>query len=69
MANTTVFLSGGETLYVELPGHPKKSIGGAVTKTVQLDDIVSLSAGPRVSLDLDSQGKLIGIEILVSVND
>jgi hypothetical protein len=37
-----------------------------VSKTVTLNDILDYK-GPRVHLDLDKNGTLIGIEILVSI--
>jgi len=51
------------TAYVALPGH--RSRAGMVSKTILLDDILDYT-GPRVHLDLDKNGTLIGIEILVS---
>lgn len=53
--------------YVYLPGH--ESLPGKVSKTLSLDDLVAGYKGPRVHLDFSKAGELIGIEILVSVNE
>ena len=53
--------------YVYLPGH--QSLPGVVSKTLSLDDLVEAYKGPRVHLDFSNAGELIGIEILVSVNE
>lgn len=49
------------TAYVALPGH--RSEPGIVAKTVLLDELLKYT-GPQVHLDLDKEGRLIGIEIL-----
>jgi uncharacterized protein YuzE len=48
--------------YIALPGH--RSRAGIVSKTIVLDAILDYT-GPLVHLDLDKNGTLIGIEILV----
>jgi hypothetical protein len=54
------------TAYVALPGYPEKPVLGVVSKTICLDDLVDGLKGPRVNLDFNAEGILIGIEILVS---
>jgi hypothetical protein len=51
-----------ETAYVALPGY--RSEFGIVKKTITLDELLEDYRGPRVSLDFDKDGILIGIEIL-----
>ena len=53
-----------DTLYVFLPGYPAEPKCGIVTKTICLDDILSNFSGPRVNLDFDKTGQLVGIEVL-----
>lgn len=55
------------TAYVFLPGH--ESLPGEAAKTLSLDNIVEGYKGPRVHLDFNKAGELIGIEVLVSVNE
>jgi uncharacterized protein YuzE len=50
------------TAYVALPGYRPEF--GVVSKTISLDDLFDGYAGPRVHLDFDKDGRLIGIEIL-----
>lgn len=52
-----------ETFYIALPDHPEQLTPGVVKKSVSLDDIYDYD-GPRVQLDFDDKGRLIGIEIL-----
>ncbi len=52
-----------EVAYLSLPGHPGKGTNGAVARQVRIADIV-LCTGPDIYLDLDSLGRVIGIEIL-----
>ncbi len=54
----------GNTAYITLPRHPDKS----VAKTVVLDNLMEY-VGPRVHLDLDADGRLIGIEVLCFGSD
>jgi len=63
-----VKLSGEDdgTAYIALPGHRVEF--GIVAKTVRLDGILDYR-GPWVNLDLDRDGRLIGIEILVYDSD
>lgn len=49
------------TAYVALRGH--RSEPGIVSKTIILNDVLDFK-GPHVHLDLDKEGRLIGIEIL-----
>ena len=55
------------TAYAYLPGH--RSLAGEVSKTLSLDALVEGYKGPRVHFDFNDAGELIGIEILVSVNE
>jgi len=52
-----------DTAYIALPGYPDPVTSGVVKKSVSLDDIYDYE-GPRVQLDFDERGKLIGIEIV-----
>lgn len=52
----------GGTAYIALPGHRPEP--GIVDRSVSLDEIVDKYAGPRVQLDFNKLGLLIGIEIL-----
>lgn len=49
--------------YVALPGHPGPGVPGAVKRTVRLRTLLDY-VGPDVNLDLDSEGKLIGVEFV-----
>lgn len=51
-----------DTAYIALPGH--RAEPGEVVKTLRLESIIEDYRGPRVHLDFDRQGQLIGIEIL-----
>lgn len=51
-----------ETAYVALPGH--ESTFGIVAKTICLDDVIESFKGPRINLDFNHDGLLIGIEVL-----
>jgi len=55
--------------YIALPGNPVQVTAGIVARTVCLDDIIDGFLGPRVHLDFDKSGRLIGIEILVFEKD
>lgn len=52
-----------DTAYIALPGYPEQLTSGVVKKSVSLDDIYDYE-GPRVQLDFDKEGKLIGIEVV-----
>ena len=52
-----------DTVYLALPGHPDPVAFGVVKKSISLDDIYEYE-GPRVQLDFDENGKLIGIEVV-----
>ena len=52
-----------ETVYVALPEYPKETVPGLVKKSVSLDDIYNYD-GPRIQLDFDENGRLIGIEVI-----
>ncbi|HEX8916539.1 MAG TPA: hypothetical protein VF796_29580 [Humisphaera sp.] len=55
------------TAYVYVPGY--QHAPGVSAKTVSLDDIIDGYKGPRVHLDFSKSGELIGIEVMVSVNE
>jgi hypothetical protein len=52
-----------EVAYIALPGHPGRGRAGSAKMQVRLSDILSYH-GPDVVFDLDSTGRLIGIEVL-----
>ena len=52
------------TAYIALPGYPEQPKGGVVSRTICLDDLIDSFKGPRIHLDFDQEGVLIGIEIL-----
>ena len=52
-----------ETIYVALPDYPAEIVPGLVKKSVSLDDIYDYD-GPRIQLDFDEEGRLIGVEIV-----
>ena len=52
-----------DSVYIALPGYPETVVPGVVTRSVSLDEICDYD-GPRVQLDFDDKGKLIGVEIV-----
>jgi hypothetical protein len=58
---------GARTAYVYLPGY--QHAPGVSAKTISLDDAIQGYNRPRIHLDFGQAGELIGIEILVSVNE
>ncbi len=52
-----------DVAYVTLPGHPGEGTKSAIAKQVRLSTLLSYT-GADIYLDLDVDGKLIGIEIL-----
>lgn len=54
-----------DTAYIALPGYPHQLQYGVVSKTICLDDVLDSFKGPRINLDFNKDGVLIGIEILV----
>jgi hypothetical protein len=56
------------TAYVALPGYPETIESGFVERTIVLHEIIEYS-GPRVHLDFNKGGVLIGIEILASMGE
>lgn len=50
--------------YIALPGYPEPILGGVVSKTICLDEVLDNFKGPRINLDFNNDGVLIGIEIL-----
>jgi hypothetical protein len=57
------------TAYVALPGSPEEPQPGVVARSLNLADLVMQYSGPRVHLDFNKDGTLIGIEILVFGSD
>lgn len=53
-----------DTAYIALPGHPDKPEPGYVSKTLVLYHLIENYKGPRIHLDFNKEGVLIGIEIL-----
>lgn len=53
-----------ETAYITLPEFPAEQQSGCVAKTICLDNLIDGLKGPRVNLDFNRDGVLIGIEIL-----
>lgn len=53
------------TAYIALPGYREGPEFGRVSKTLILDALVPGYKGPRVHLDFNKDGTLIGIELLV----
>ncbi len=53
-----------DVAYVELPGHPGEGTHGCVERTIGIGELIEEYKGPRIYLDFDDSGELIGIEIL-----
>lgn len=49
---------------IALPGYPSESKSGFVSKTICLDDLIDGLQGPRINLDFNYEGLLIGIEVI-----
>ena len=52
-----------ETVYIALPEFPEIPAAGVVDKTLSLDELCDYE-GSRVQLDIDANGRLIGIEVI-----
>lgn len=65
MAIKNLKLNDSDTAYIYLPRHLGEAVSGCVKKTIHLDHLIEEPKGPRVLLDFNDQGELIGIEILV----
>jgi len=52
-----------EVVYLKLPTYPAKGIC-KVSKSVRLFDLLGKYDGPDVILDFDTEGVLVGIELL-----
>lgn len=59
----TVSQDDNDVGYLSLPGHPGRAVPGAVRRTVRLRDLLDY-VGPDVILDMDANGKLIGVELV-----
>jgi hypothetical protein len=57
---------GEQAAYVELYDHPHELAPGIVAKTIQLDEVIEGLAQQKtqINLDFDSDGVVIGIELL-----
>jgi len=53
-----------DSAYIALPGYPEQLVPGVVAKTLELGDLIEKYVGPRINLDFNKDGTLIGIEIL-----
>lgn len=53
-----------DVAYLYLPGHPGEGKRGIVVKQIRLLHVIDNYKGPDLYLDIDSEGKVIGIEIL-----
>lgn len=62
MGVQNVQLKRGDTAYVSLTDHRQSA--GSVARTVKVDDLLPDYSGPRIHLDFDADGKLVGIEVL-----
>jgi hypothetical protein len=65
MAVRKVELSAGDTGYVTLPEY--RNTVGSVKKTTSIDELLPGYNGPRIHLDFNADGQLVGIEILVPI--
>lgn len=52
-----------DVAYLYLPEHPGPGAPGVVARHVKLNSILTYK-GPDILLDLDGDGRLIGIEVL-----
>ena len=53
-----------DVAYLRLPQHPGSGLSGIVAKQVRLRELLEFK-GPDIHLDLDPEGRLIGIEVLL----
>jgi uncharacterized protein YuzE len=52
-----------DVAYLFLPDHPGSGVQKAVARNVRLSSLVDY-AGPDIYLDIDKDGRLVGLEIL-----
>lgn len=52
-----------DVAYLRLAGHPGPGAAGVVHRSVRLRTLLAY-VGPEVVLDLDADGRLIGVEVL-----
>ena len=62
--NLTISDDDDDVGYLALPGHPGPGTPRAVAKQVRLKDLVTY-VGADIHLDIDKDGNLIGLEVLV----
>lgn len=55
--------------YLELYDYPEKFDPHSAGKTVCIFDVIENYLGPKLNLDFNSEGKLIGIEILYPIGE
>lgn len=53
-----------EVVYISLPAHPGRGIGGVVAKQIRLSDVIGNCGRVDVYLDFNTDGELIGLELL-----
>ncbi|MCP4347387.1 MAG: DUF2283 domain-containing protein [Desulfobacterales bacterium] len=54
-----------DVAYLYFPGHPGKGKKNVVKKQTRLSDVIENYKGPDIYLDLDHDGNIIGLEILL----
>lgn len=50
--------------YIQLEGHPGPGIAGSVHRSIPLSHLIPDYTGPSIVIDLDVDGRAIGVEIL-----
>ena len=55
--------------YLELHDHPHVLTRGLCKRTVDIHELIENYSGPRISIDFNSQGLPVGIEILYPMDD
>lgn len=53
-----------DVAYLQLPDHPGSGTPNVVARQICLAELIKSYEGPDIFLDIDHDGKLIGIEIL-----
>jgi hypothetical protein len=56
-----------DTAYLSFPGHTHQS--GVVKKSIELMELIKDYKGPRIIIDLDVEGLIIGLEVLAQRSD
>ncbi len=55
--------------YLELHDHPHVPTRGLSQRTVDVHELIEDFSGPRISIDFNSQGLPVGIEILYPIDE